>query len=493
MRAALGAGRSRIARQMLTESLVLAFLGCGAGIGLAYAAVQNLARLGPAVFESRPPVIDGWVLLVAIAAVAVTTLLCGIIPAIRSTTGGLFDALRQSGRIAGGGGRTRRALTLAQFAIAVVLLTTSGLVTKSLARVLRVEPGFRTERLLYGDLWLPRLRYDDSRSVAFYAQLEDRLRATPGVVSVGMASQVPLSGYLDRIGISEIGGRPELRGSASPEADRYVVTPDYFTTMGITLLRGRLLSTDDRHENMPVAVVDEVFARRAFGREDPIGRTMKLPVRQEMATIVGVVTHVKTYGAEEASPGQIYMSNAQYPWRWLSVVVRTSGDPAAFAPTLVRVVHGIDAEQPVANMTTMDEALETAVRDRRFTVSVLIAFAGVALVLAAVGLYGVIAYGVTQRRRELGVRAALGAQSSELARMVMAEGGRLALAGAIIGMLGSLGAGRLLSTLLFEVRATDPTVLAGVMGGLLVTALLACLIPARRAAGVNASEVLRGD
>jgi len=254
-----------------------------------------------------------------------------------------------------------------------------------------------------------------------------------------------------------------------------------------------LLSADDRYENAPVAVVDEAFARRAFGDADPIGQTMKLPVRPEMATVVGVVSHVRTYGAEQASPGQIYMSNAQYPWRWLAVVVHTAGDPAAFAPTLGRVIREVDPDQPVANVTTIEGALDRLLRQRRFTVTLLAAFASVAIVLAAIGLYGVIAYGVTQRRRELGVRMALGAPARAIGRMVVAEGGRIALIGTVIGSVAALAGGRVLSTLLFEVQPNDPLVFTAVALSLVGVALLACVVPARRAMQVDAAEVLRGD
>jgi putative ABC transport system permease protein len=495
VRVALGAARSRIARQMLTESFVLATLGSLLGVGIAFAAVKTIGAVGPEVFETRPPVVDGRVLAAALALTLVSTFLFGLLPALRSTRPQLYQTLRQSGGVAGGGSRTRGLLALAQFALAVMLLSSSALVLKSFARVMNVEPGVRTENVLYGDVWLPRARYDSGRSTAFYEQLEQRLLATPGVRGVGFASQVPLSGNFDRIGISRISGLPELSGSAAPEGDRYIVNPGYFKTMGVRLLAGRLLSPEDRFESTPVAVVDSVFAKRlatTAGR-DVIGLTMKLPAREDMATIVGVVSHVKTYGLDVTSPGQIYMSNAQYRWRWLSVLVKTAGDAASFAPTLGRVVREVDADQPVSNVTTIDRALDRLLRQRRFTVTLLAAFASVAIVLAAIGLYGVIAYGVTQRRRELGVRIALGAPAQAIGRMVVAEGGRIALVGTIIGGVAALASGRVLSTLLFEVEPTDPIVFIGVGLSLIGVAVLACLVPARRAMRVDAAEVLRGD
>lgn len=494
MRAALGAGRARITRQMLTESFLLAVIGSIAGTGLAYATMHSLTSLGPSVFQLRPPSLDGRVLAFTLAVSFASTVLFGLLPAMRMSRGGLYDRLRASARVIGrGGARTRSALALAQLALAVVLLSASALVIKSFARVLRVEPGVRVDNMLYADVWVPRLRYDSLKSVAFYSELERRLEATPGVRAVAMTSQVPFSGYLDRVSVSRFGDRPEVTGGEAPEGDRYVVTPAYFQTMGVKLLKGRLLSPEDRYTTTPVTVIDELFAKRAFGDADPIGQTMRLPVRQEFATVVGVVSHVKTYGLDVTSPGQIYTSNAQYPWRWLSVVVHTTGDAQLFAPTLARVVQSVDPDEPISNVSTIEKSLANLLKARRFALTLLGAFAIVAIVLAAIGLYGVIAYGVTQRRRELGVRVALGAQGNDIARMIVAEGARIAIFGASLGGLGAIVLGRLLASLLFEVNPRDPMVLSTVAAGLVIVAILACLIRARRAMNVDAAEILRGD
>lgn len=263
--------------------------------------------------------------------------------------------------------------------------------------------------------------------------------------------------------------------------------------MGVRLLRGRLFTDADRFETSPVCVVDEVFARRTWGEQDPIGKRMKLPARVEYATVVGVVTHVKTYGLETESPGQIYMSNAQYPWRWMSIVIRTTGEPRAITPVVTRVVHDLDRDQPVANVATMHELMASLLRGRRFNLTLLGVFAATALVLAAVGLYGVIAYGVGQRRREFGIRVALGAQRAEIARMVLGEGARIALTGAIIGAACALAANQLIASMLFEVSPRDVGALVAASAALIAVALLACILPARRAARVDPFEVLRAD
>jgi putative ABC transport system permease protein len=494
VRTALGAGGQRLARQLLVESMVLAGAGSALGVLLGWWATRTIAMLGPDVFRDRPPSVDERVLAFSVALAVLSTIIFGLAPALRAARADVATALRAGGRVIGLGTRRARAtLALVQLALAVVLLTSCGLVLKSFARVLQVDPGVQVDDRLYADLWLPRARYDSGRSVIFYQELERRLLATPGVRHVGLTSQVPLSGYLDRVSISQIAGRPELTGADMPEGDRYIVSPGYLGAMGIRVLQGRGLLESDRYENEPVALVDEAFARKAFGDADPIGQRMKLPARPEMATVVGVVSHVKTYGLDTGSPGQIYMSNAQYRWRWLAVVVHTSSRAESFAPTLARVVQSIDPDQPIAGATTLESALSTLLRARQLTLTLLGAFALIALVLASVGLYGVIAYSVSQRRAEFGVRMALGAPARAVGRMIVSEGGRIAVAGLVVGILGALLAGRLLASLLYEVRPTDPLVFATVATLLLCVALLASIFPARRAMRVSPSEVLRQD
>ncbi len=495
VRAALGAARGRIVRQLLTESVLLALIGCAAGVLVATVATKTLLSLGPAVFASRPPAMNLGVLAAAVALSVGTTLLFGLMPALRLAPRDPQATLRASASRAGGGqtARIRTTLAVAQLSLAVMLLSASSLVLKSFARVLATQPGIRGDHLLTVSLNLPRARYDSSKSTAFYSELEARLRALPDVRGVAVTSLVPFSGDFDRIGISTIAGEPEHHGKNAPEGDRYVVSPGYFTTMGISLVKGRLFTNADRYEGPVVCLVDEVFARRTWGDVNPIGKQMKLPARPDYATIVGVVSHVKTYGLDTESPGQVYMPNAQYPWRWSSLVVRTTGDPMAFLPTLTRAVHELDRDEPVSNVKTMDAMMSDLLRARRFTLSLLGAFGVVAIALAVIGLYGVIAYGVSQRRREFGIRIALGAQQRQIARMVLGDGARIALLGAVIGTLGALGASRLIASLLFEVDARDVSVLTSVSIVLILVAVLASIVPARRATKVDASEVLRGE
>ena len=495
VRAALGAGTSRIVRQLLTESLLLGAVGSVAGILIAAGATKYLVNLGPTVFETRPPALDMFVLGGSVLLSIATTLLFGLLPAVRGVPRDPQDTLRASASRASGGrtSRIRTALAIVQLSLAVVLLSASTLVIKSFARVLRTDPGIRPDHLLTMTVSLPRARYDSSKSTLFYEELQRRLAGIPTIRGSAITSLVPFSGDFDRIGVFKIVGEPDRVGNDIPEADRYVVSPSYFATMGVRLVRGRLFAPEDQYDRPLVCVVDEVFARRTWGDANPIGKQMKLPARAELATIVGVVSHVKTYGLDLASPGQIYMSNVQYPYRWSSLVVRTTGDAAALGPTVARLIRELDRDQPVSDVRTMQTLMDALLRTREFTLRLLAAFAAVAITLAVVGLYGVIAYGVSQRRREFGIRVALGAQRRQIARMVVAEGGRIAVVGVAFGLIGALATGRLIASLLFEVSPRDVTVLSLVSVGLIGTTMLACMLPARRATRVDAAEVLRGD
>jgi putative ABC transport system permease protein len=404
--------------------------------------------------------------------------------------------LRESGaRVAGGRRSLRTSLAITQLSLAVVLLSASTLVVKSFVRVLKVEPGIQRDHLLTASVILPFARYDSLKSTLFYQQLASRLAHLPEIRNVATTSLVAFGGSFDRVNISQIFGEADRAGANRAQGDRYVVSPSYFRTMGVRLVRGRLIDNTDRAESRTVCVVDEVFAKRTFGDRDAVGRQMRIPgpARTDFATIVGVVTHVKTYGLDVESPGQIYLTNAQFPWRWSSLVVRTMGDPMLVAPLIARAVHDLDSDQPVSDVASMDALMSELLRGRRFILVLLSSFAAVAATLAAIGLYGVVAYGVSQRRREFGVRLALGAQRRQIARMVVLEGGQIAAAGAVIGGLGALAIGRFIAAFLFEVGARDVTVFAVVAVGLIGIAMLACVVPAHRATTVDAAEVLRGD
>lgn len=494
VRAAVGAGRGRLVRQLLTEGALLAALGALAGLLLAILTRRLLLELGPRIFATRPPALDARALLIALTAAVGTTLIFALLPAWRVAPVDPQSALRETGaRLAGGAGGTRRGLAIAQLALAVLLLSGAMLVLKSFARVLAVDAGIRPDHLLTLQITLPGARYDSTRSTLFYSRLAARVQALPGVRGVAVTSIVPLSGDFDRVSVEQVEGEGPRAGADAPQADRYIVSPSYLATMGIRLVRGRGLTDEDRYDAPLACLLDTVFARRLFRGQDPIGRRMRLPQRDGWVQVVGLVGHVKTYGLDVASQGQIYLSNVQFPWRWSALVVRTSGDPLALAPAITRAVHELDPDQPVDQVAAMDQLLADGLRARRFTLDVLGAFALVALALATVGVYGVVAYGVAQRRREFGVRLTLGAGRSQIVRLVLGEAGRIAVVGAAIGAAGVLAATRLLASLLFAVSARDPGVLSGVVAGLVLLALAAALLPAIRATRVDATEVLRGE
>jgi len=316
VRSALGAGRRRIARQLLTESLLLAAVGAGIGVAIAAAVSRLLVAFGPAAFAARPPELSVNVVVASIVLSFVTAVAFGLLPALRMAPRDPQSALREaSARVAGTRGSLRTSLAVAQLSLAVVLLSASALVVKSFARVLRVEPGIHRDHLLTVSLVLPFAGYDSLKSTLFYAQVAARLEQMPGIRNVAATSLVPFGGSFDRVGITQIAGEPDRIGAGRATGDRYVVSPSYFSTMGVRLVRGRLLDATDRVESPTVCLVDEVFAAHTFGGAEAIGRQMKIPgpSRADYATIVGVVTHVKTYGLDAESPGHSWSHRACDP------------------------------------------------------------------------------------------------------------------------------------------------------------------------------------
>jgi predicted permease len=493
VRQALGEGRARRVRQLLLEGVVLSAAGAVLGLGLARAATRALSFLAPEALPVKTAALHPAVLATMIGATLVAGVLCGILPALRlgrmSAT-----ALRESRGL--GGSRqsaARRALVVGQLGLALALLAAAGLVTRSFAALLEVDPGVRPQGVFVASLNLPAARYPAGAEPAFFARLLEEVRRLPGVESAAATSIVPFGGSWDRIAV-DVGGQPELSAAERPEGDRYIVTPDYFATMGVPLHRGRLLAAEDRHDAPLVAVVDEVFARRLAAYGEPLGLRLKLPARDGWATVVGVVGHVKHYGLEATSGGQIYMSHAQYPWRWMSVVVKTgAGEPLALQPAVRGLVRELDPEQPVFGAATLQGLIERGTAGRRYLLRLVAAFAAAALLLAAVGLYGVMAHDVWRRRRELGIRMALGARPRDALRLVLAEGLRLTAAGAALGLLGAILGGRLLRGLLFGVSASDPATFVAILLVLSAAALVACGLPAARAARVDPARVLRAE
>jgi putative ABC transport system permease protein len=492
VRAALGADRFRTVRQLLTESAILVVLGGALGVVLAYAVTALLERAAPPVISAYEIAVNGGVLAFTMGLALLVTLLVGVIPALRGAQYDAQQVLKDGGRSTASGRRmrTRGVLVAAQLGLALTLLVGTGLLIRSLARLDRIDPGVRADNVLAMSMNLPAASYPAGREPEFFRELITRVQALQGVRSAAVTSILPFGGSWDRVAF-DVEGLPVTAGTDKPEADRYIVSPRYFTTMGIERVAGRLFDESDTYDRPPVAVVDEAFARRIAGDGAALGRRLQLPGRDSLATVVGIVRHVKHYGLDKTSAGQVYMSHEQYPWRWMNLVLHTSVEPLTLGRAVRDVVWSLDRNQPVFGITTMDALMAERAAVRRFVVALLGAFAAIALLVAAVGLYGVIAYTVAQRRQEIGIRLALGARSAQVVRMVLRDALALALAGAAVGLAAAMMGARLLRGLLFEVGTADPAVLAAVTAVLLAVALLASYVPARRAARVSALQSLR--
>jgi putative ABC transport system permease protein len=482
VRVSLGATQWRLSRQLLTESIALAAAGGAAGLLLAPWGTQLLLSLAPDAVRATGVHTNARVLLFTLAASVMASLLAGILLVLRVTPRNLDPGLKESGRSgrAGTGVRVRNGLAVTQLALALTLLALAGLLAKSFERVQGVDPGIRPENLWTLSVNIPEKRYPKPQRPLFFDGLVERARAIPGVTSAAVSSVLPFSGNWDRIAV-EVEGRPLARASDWPEGDRYIVSPGYLATMRIPLKAGRGLEEPDRYDAPPVAVVDEVFARRLSPGGPAIGTRIKLPGRDEFATVVGVVGHVKHYGLDASSQGQIYMSHRQYPWRWMHLVARAEPSAGALAGPLRAAVRSLDPDVPVFDIATMDALMAERSATRRFATLLASVFAGAAVALAALGLFGLVAFVAAQRVRELAIRMALGARPSDIGKLVLGQGLRLGLLGTALGGM------------LFEVGPADPAVLAAVATMLLAVTLAASWLPARRAAKIDPMAALRAE
>lgn len=516
IRAALGAGRLRIVRQLLTENILLATLGGSLGLLFALWGVDLLASFPyttPSLFVpydiTREQIgIDARVLLFTVAVSVLTGVIFGLIPAFQASRTDLNEALKETGSRAGGGMRSgaRSSLVVAEIAISLMLLVGAGLMIKSFLRLQRVDPGFKPDNVLTMDINLPQTKYRENEQInLFYRELIERVRALPGVTSVGAGEYLPLSGFDSTTGIF-IDGRPLPAPGESQEAHNRNVTPDYFNALGISLRAGRFFTERDNGDSPKVAIINETMAQRYWPRENPIGkrvalnfeamkfhpdRAPDLDIPSGMREIVGVVADVRHTGLMTAPVPEMYVPFEQRPIRDMTLVVRASGDPLALTGAVRQQVLSTDPDQPVANITTMAQLLSASVAQPRFNFMLLTVFACVALALAAVGIYGVISYSVAQRTREIGIRMALGAQASDVLRLVLGQGFRLILLGLALGLLAALALTRVLAGLLFEVKPTDPLTYGAIALLLAGVAALACYVPARRAAKVDPMVALR--
>jgi predicted permease len=501
VRTALGAGEGRLVRQLITEALLLTGIGAVAGLLLARAGMSALIGMASASLPMLARTSMDAVVLAATAAVAlITGIIFGVLPAHQITRGSLASALRAGARGARnrpGTLRLRRVIVVAEMAMAVTLLAGAGLLLRSFSRLMHVDPGFVPDNVMTYNVALPEARYEGLPQVRnFVRGLETRLAATPGVVNAGIATDLPLDGRNFVISYI-IRGKPQPPRNQQPSARIVPSTPDYFKAVGMTVLRGRAFDGADRDGAAQVAVVNAAFVRKNFPSEDPLGQYVELGWSEDGhrrgGTIVGVVNDVKQRSLEADIEPTVYLPFDQAPRSGLSIAVRTSGNHVSVAPTLRAQLKELDADLPIYNLRPMSEIVASSVATERFYMVLLTAFAGVALLLSAVGLYGVIAYAVSERTTELGVRVALGASTGRISRMILGEGLMMSLIGVALGLIASLAAADILSSLLYGVAPSDPVTFASVAAALVLVALAASYLPARRAAKADPLVAMRGD
>jgi putative ABC transport system permease protein len=495
-RMALGASGWRLARQLLTESIVLALAGGFVGLAITPWVLQGLVAVAA---KSLPRAvhtgIDGRVLALAAVASLATGILFGLAPALQAARKRRFDGLK-SGRSTEGKQpkRLRSILVICETALSLLLVAAAGLLLRSFAQILKVDPGFRPDNVLTLRIALPDAVYSKPEQVrGFYSELLDRVQRLPGVQSVGAVSALPLGGQ-GGSGTTTIDSQSVPIEDTTPEADQRIVTPDYFKAMGISLIRGRFFEARDSDTAPPVAIIDESLAQTYWPSQDPVGKRLHAGGRQSKApwvTIIGVVRHVRNRTLEARSRVEVYWPQSQRSFGALTLAILTSGNPMNLAPTVQHLVSAIDPDLPVYRVRTMTEIMGDSLQRRRLALILLAVFAGLALLLASVGIYGVMSYGVAQRQMEIGLRMALGADRGQVMRMMIRRGMGTIAVGLALGMILALSLTRLMSGLLFAVRASDPLALGGAALLLTTAAFFAILIPARRATRVSPTVALR--
>ena len=492
VRAALGAGRGRLIRQMLSESLLLALCGGLAGLLVASSGVKVMtsvipASIGADILSLSRPRVDSHVLLYSLAVSLATGILFGLVPALAATRMELSEQLKEGVQAASAGprrGLLEGVLVVAELSLALVLLIGAGLLGKSFYRVLSIDPGFAPERVLTLNLSLSDSKYPKpEQERTFFSEVLRRVESLPGVRSAALADSLPLSPYGVRTAVLI---RPDM---PVVMMFRLVVSPGYFYTLGIPVLRGRTFTDWDNDRSPKVAVVNETLARSRWAGEDPLGKELDTPGGG--LSVIGVVRDSRHESLSDEVESEVYVPYLQEPLKSMQLAVRSVGDPASVASAVRDQVAAIDPEQPIYHVTTLEQTLSETVAPRRFNVLLLGIFAAIALALAPVGIYGVMAFSVTQRTHEIGIRMALGAERRDVLWMVLSEVAKMALLGVGIGLVAAIGLTRLLANMLFGVTAHDPLTFAGVAGLLTLVALAACYIPARRATKVDPMVALR--
>ena len=496
---ALGVSRSRLIRYALLESLLLAVGGVLFGFAIAWTTIPLLLLLAPASLAQNIVIHIGWPMLLFAAGVGVgCVVLCGIAPAWQMTHSRWFQALQEGGRSETSSRsrqRLRSALVVTEIAVAMLLLVGAGLLVRSLQQVQQLDTGFNPEGLMTASFSLPPTIYKtDEQRAAFFTAAEDQLKSIPGVSTAAFADALP---FTNNGGSSsfDIKGRTKGANDPGPHGNVRAISPDYFTALNIQLLRGRFFSSEDRLKTQQVAIIDEVLAHQYWPHEDPLGQAINFGGTNPWMTIVGLVKHAKSSSLEaDNKEGFFYQPMSQSPQNMADIVVRTTTTrPETLASAMQGAVRAVDPNQPLFDPKTMTQRVDDSLTGRRFLVLMLSVFAGLALLLAAVGLYGVISYSVRMRTRELGIRMALGAQRSDVLRMILAMGMQLAAVGLVLGLAATLVVGRVLSSLLYHVSLMNPLTLLATAFVLASTVLFACYVPARRAAALEPMNTLRQD
>lgn len=492
VRMALGGGRSRLVRQLLTESVVLGLVGGAAGMMLALGGLRLLRSFGPAELPRMQEIsIDGNVLGFTLAASVLTGVIFGLLPAFQVLRTNLGNSLKGGSRATKGGGRSRSVLVVTEVALALVMLVGAGLMIRSFARLMRVDPGFNSDHLLTLQMDVPpAYGATPEKRIALYDEIFERLEALPGVKAAGGVTRLPLgAGSSTRL---EIEGHPVASGE-EPEVELRRASTNYFQAMGIPLREGRTFTKQDGPAAPRVAIINEVTAKRFWPNEEPMGRHVRFAGDSNAPwfTVIGIIGDIKHFGLDLQAPAELYTSFDQGPPGGPRLAIRTSADPAGLITAVRGELRSIDKQIAISQVETMDNIVSKSTADRRFQAVLLGAFAVLALALAMIGIYGVMAYGVAQRTHELAIRIALGAGRVDVLRLVLGQGMRLVIIGVAIGLAGAFGLTRFLRTLLFETGPTDPITFVGVSLLLALVALLACYVPARRASRVDPIAGLR--
>jgi putative ABC transport system permease protein len=498
LRAALGARRTRIVRQLLTESFLLAAIGSVLGLGFAWLGIKALVAISPRDLMSLQSVglnltVLAWTLGVSL----LTGIIFGLAPALHISRLNLNDSLKEGGKSesgqASGSRRLRNALVVSEIALAVVLLASAGLLVRSFLRLQQVDRGFNTDNVLTMVIRLPDRYKEDPPVINFFAQALERVRRLPTVRSAGMINYLPLYGGLGSATGFKILGRPEPPPGQGPSTDVRVVDSSYFTTMGIPLLRGRNFSDAEQREPKRVLLINEALARQYFSDQDPIGQRLDVVMFDEPtpAEIIGVVGNVRYDSLVDEAPPAVYFPHPDLTYSLMTLVIRTDGDPTAIFPAVQREIRSLDPNQPLSDVRTMNQVMSEWVSRSRFNTLLLGLFAGLATLLSAVGIFGVMNYSVALRTRELGLRLAVGAQPRQVLLLVLKQGLTLTVAGVVLGLAAAFALTRLLSGLLFGVGAVDAPTFTTISLLLVFVSLLACYLPARRAMRIDPLSALR--